>query len=84
YDLRTVNLTAPNGGLYSIEQAGRRMLARMREFYADFPLWVQQVLNFQEEKLLRPETRYAWQVRRRFSGGFVQKGLAWAKGRKRG
>ncbi len=83
YDLRTVNLTAPNGGLYSIEQAGRRVLARMREFYVGFPLWVQQVLNFQEEKLLRPETRYAWQVRRRFSGGFVQKGLAWAKGRQR-
>lgn len=80
YDLRTVNLTAPDGGLYSIEQAGLRVLARMREFYAGFPPQVQQNLDFQEAKLLRPETRYAWQVRSRFSGGFVQKGLAWAKG----
>lgn len=84
YDLKTVKIAAPGGAVCTVADAGLRLLAAMREFYAALagagalPAWVEPVLAFEEQKLIDPETRYAWRVRRRFAGGFVQKGLAHA------
>ena len=56
-------------------------VAMMREFYRDFPADVQSVLEFETEKFLDAEKRYAWIIRKEFSGGYVRKGLELAKKR---
>lgn len=81
YDLKTVKIVAPDGEVCAVADAGLKVLAHMDAFFAglDAPAWVGRVLRFQQEKLIDPENRYAWQVRRRFAGGFVQKGLVLAR-----
>ena len=60
-------------------EAGRTVLAEIRSFYRkirnDLPDWVPEVLDFQEKKLTDPSSRYAVQVRERFSGSFLEKGM---------
>ncbi len=79
YDLKTVNLMLPDGRSYSVAGAARKMIALMRDFYRNYPARVQQVLDFEDEKFIDGENRYAWKIRKAFSGGFVRKGLALAK-----
>lgn len=79
YDLRTVKIMLPDGEVASVEDAGLKVLARMKAFYADFPADVQAVLDFENEKLLRPEKRYAHRIRTRFSNSFVTKGMILAE-----
>ncbi len=81
YDLKTVKIVAPDGEVYTVAGAARKVLDRMRAFYQDFPSEVQTVLDFEDAKLLDPENRYSWQIRRQFGGSFVKKGLALAKKR---
>ena len=81
YDLKTVKIVPPNGEVCSVADAALHVLDRMAEFYRDFPEPVQAVLNFQREKFLDAENRYAWKIRRAFDGGFVKKGLALARQR---
>lgn len=81
YDLKTVRLIDPHGANYSMVHAAKDVLAAMKKFYGSAPHEVREFLDFEEEKFINPETRYAWQLRRRFSGGFVKKGLALAKAR---
>ncbi len=79
YDLKTVNLLLPDGRTYSVARAARNMIALMRDFYRNYPVWVQQVLDFEDAKFIDGENRYAWKIRKNFSGGFVRKGLALAR-----
>ena len=79
YDLRTVKIMLPDGEVASVEDAGLKVLARMKAFYADSPADVRAVLDFENEKLLRPEKRYAQQVRTRFANSFVTKGMILAE-----
>ncbi|MCD8068687.1 MAG: hypothetical protein LUE87_07340 [Lachnospiraceae bacterium] len=79
YDLKTVNLMLPDGRAYSVAHAARNVITLMREFYCYSPAEVQQVLDFEEAKFIDGENRYAWQIRKAFSGGFVRKGLALAR-----
>lgn len=81
YDLKTVNLMLPDGRAYSVAHAARNVITLMREFYCYYPAEVQQVLDFEEAKFIDGENRYAWQIRKAFSGGFVRKGLALARQR---
>lgn len=81
YDLKTVKIVVPDGEVYSVADAALKVLGMMREFYRGFPENVQQVLDFETEKFLDGENRYAWKVRREFSGGYVKKGLELAKKR---
>jgi glutamate--cysteine ligase len=81
YDLKTVKIVLPDGTVGSVVDVALQVLARMNEFYRDFPASVLEVLAFEEGKFLDPEQRYAWQVREHFSGGFVQKGLELAERR---
>lgn len=61
--------------------AGLQVLDLMRAFYQKHPDWVGEVLEFEREKFLMPEKRYAWRVREEFGGGFVRKGMELAKRR---
>ncbi len=79
YDLKTVKIMVPNGEVYSVVDAGLKVIGFMKEFYRDFPETVQSVLDYEEQKLLDPEKRYAWQIRRQFARGFVEGGLKLAK-----
>ena len=81
YDLKTVKIVVPNGEVYSVADAALKVLGMMRAFYRDFPEDVQKVLDFETEKFLDGEKRYAWQIRKAFSGGYVKKGLELAKRR---
>lgn len=81
YDLKTVKIVVPDGQVYSVVEAALRVLGMMRTFYQGFPANVQEVLDFETEKFLDGEKRYAWQIRREFSDGYVKKGLELAKKR---
>ena len=81
YDLKTVKIVAPGGEVYSVADAGRRVIGFMRDFYRGFPREVWDILDFEEEKFSDPDKRYAWQIRRQFADGFVKKGLQLAEER---
>ncbi len=83
YDLKTVKIVVPNGEVWSVADAGLKVLGFLRAFYKDFPDDVQAILDFEEQKFIDPEKRYAWQIRTRFADGFVRKGLALAEMRQR-
>ena len=79
YDLKTVKIVAPNGEVYSVADAGRKVIGFMREFYHGFPQEVFDILDFEEEKFIDPDKRYAWQIRKQFADGFVRNGLELAQ-----
>ena len=81
YDLKTVKIVMPDGEVSSVADAALKVLKAMQEFYQDFPADVQNVLEFEMEKFLDAEKRYAWIIRKEFSGGYVKKGLELAKKR---
>lgn len=81
YDLKTVKIVMPDGQAISVTDAALQVLECMREFYRDFPAEVQAVLNFETEKFLDADKRYAWIVRKEYSDGYVRKGLELAKKR---
>ena len=81
YDLKTVKIVSPDGEVCSVASAARKVLDKMRDFYGDFPDEIQEVLNFEEEKFIDCENRYAWKIRKAFSDGYVKKGLELAKRR---
>jgi glutamate--cysteine ligase len=75
YDLKTVKIVLPGEEATPVADAALSLLAQMKGFYRFFPAGVREVLIFEEAKFLDPETRYAWQIRREFADGYVQKGL---------
>ena len=83
YDLKTVKIVVPNGEVYSVADAGCKVIAFMKEFYQGFPQEVQEVLDFENEKFIDPEKRYAWQIRREYADAFVSKGLLLAEQRQK-
>lgn len=83
YDLKTVKIVVPDGEVYSVADAGHKVIGFMRAFYADFPQAVLDVLDFEEEKFTDPEKRYAWQIRHQFGEDFLGRALALAETRQR-
>ena len=81
YDLKTVKIVPPDGEVDSVANAALKVLDRMAEFYGDFPDSVQEILEFEREKFIDADNRYAWKIRRSFGGGFVRKGLELARRR---
>lgn len=83
YDLKTVKIVVPNGEVYSVADAGLKIIGFMKDFYRGYPQEIQDILAFEEAKFIDPENRYAWKIRKQFAGGFVQKGLALAEQRQK-
>ena len=81
YDLKTVKIVPPNGEVCAAADAALKVLDMMREFYRDFPEEVQAVLDFQTEKFIDAENRYAWIIRKEFGDSYVKKGLELARKR---
>lgn len=81
YDLKTVNIVLPDGSSRPAADAALRVLEDMKAFYAPLLPDALPVLDFEQEKCLDPDKRYAWQIRRRFADDFVGGGLALARQR---
>lgn len=81
YDLKTVKIVAPSGEVYSVAGAALKVLDQMAGFYRDFPKDVTDILDFQRAKFEDAENRYAWKIRRQFSGSYMEKALDLAKKR---
>ena len=81
YDLKTVRILTPDGENYSFAGAAIRVIDRMKEFYQDLGLPVQDVLEFERGKFEEADNRYAWQIREKFQKGYVKKGLELVKER---
>ncbi|MDO4465729.1 MAG: hypothetical protein Q4C49_01830 [Bacillota bacterium] len=79
YDLQTVKISIPDNTALSVVDAGREVIGFLREFYQGFPQEIQDILDYEEAKFINPELRYAWQVRKLYSDGFVSGGLELAK-----
>ncbi len=79
FDLKTVHITNGDGVTQSVVDAAEEVLAAMKEFFRGFGEEVLEVLDFELDKFLDMHNRYAWQVRERFSDGFVKKGLEFCK-----
>lgn len=79
YDLKTVKIVVPNGEVYSVTDAARKVISFMKEFYSDFSDDVHNILEFEEAKFIDQSNRYAWKVKEQFKDGFVKKGLKLAK-----
>ena len=82
YDLKTVNIVLPGEESTDAVSAALRVINDMRQFYRGIEAdmgEVEQVLQYQSDKFEDPEKRYAWQLRREYSEGFVEKGLELAR-----
>ncbi len=75
YDLKTVNIVLPGGLSESAFDLALYIIKNMENFYADFPEKIQDILQFEKEKILIPEKRYAWIIRKQFADDFVKKGI---------
>lgn len=79
YDLKTVGIITPDGESHSVVHTAKDIINAMRGFYGSGMQEVNEVLDFEEQKLIDPDLRYAWRVRREFGNGFVQSGIKLGK-----
>ena len=84
YDLKTVRITTPDGENCSIARAAIKVIDKMKRFYQDIKLPVQDVLEFEYSKFVEGQNRYAWQIREKFQAGYVKKVLELARERQEG
>lgn len=79
YDLKTVKIVFPSGEVCSVSEAGRKVIGRMRDFFRDYPAEMLEILDYEEQKFIDPENRYAWKLQKLLADGFVKEGLKIAK-----
>ena len=81
FDLKTVHLVSEDGHNLPIADAAIRAIDEMIDFFRDFGREdIDETLHFERSKFVNMENRYAWQVRDRFSDGFVEKGMQMVRG----
>ena len=80
YDLKTVKIARTEKRARSIVHEALKVIGWMKEFYQGLKMDdVQQILDFEYEKFVDPEKRYAWQVRKQYQENYVEKGLVLAR-----
>ena len=57
----------------TVTEVALDILEKMQNFYKDFPEDIQEVLDFEKEKFMDADKRYAWIIRKKFGNGFVKK-----------
>lgn len=82
YDLKTVNILTPEGETDSVAHAALKVIDRMKEFYSKLQVDVEEILQFEYEKFIDAENRYAWKIRKQFGNGYVKKALELIKERR--
>lgn len=84
FDLKTVHLITESGQKLPIADAAVRVIDDMLAFFRTFDRKdIEETLLYQKAKFIDIKNRYAWQVRERFSGGFVEKGMQMVRGQSR-
>lgn len=81
YDLKTVKIVMPGGEAAPAADAALELLDQMKAFYTPLLPEALPVLDFEREKCIDPEKRYAWIIRRQYAEDFVGGGLALARRR---
>lgn len=79
YDLKTVKIMFSDGKVLSVVDESFALINKMKEFYSDYPKWIMDILEYEENKFINPEERYAWKVRNQYGQEYVKKGLVLAK-----
>lgn len=79
YDLKTVKINIPHEETCSVVKASFQVLEKMKDFYAGWDSEIDEILQFEQEKIENPEKRYAWIVRKEYEEDFVKKGIELAK-----
>ena len=69
----------PDGSCKSLRRAGIELLVTMRAFFGGISAASVEVVDFELDKFVNPQHRYAPAVRERFGSVFAEKGLQWAK-----
>lgn len=82
YDLAHTHILTTNDKTLTIADAALDTIAKMRAFYMEYfgessgeAKKIRRTLGFQAAKFENEKNRYAYQVRERFTGTFVKKGL---------
>ena len=70
-----------NGDSYSFVTAAKILIERMRMFFSQLKLDVNDILDFEYAKFENSENRYAYKVRKEFGSEFVKKALQLTKER---
>ena len=81
YDLKTVYMYDENGDSYSFVTAAKILIERMRMFFSQLKLDVNDILDFEYAKFENSKNRYAYKVRKEFGSEFVKKALQLTKER---
>lgn len=81
YDLKTIGILDSHGTKDSVAKAGMKVIDEMKAFYRNLGLPVEDVLEFEYEKFVDAQNRYAWKIRKEFRDGYVDKVLQLAKQR---
>ena len=81
YYLKTVNILAPDGEIFSAADAALNVIDKLKTFYSELGLDVNEVLQFEYEKFTDAENRYAWKIRKQFGNGYVKNALRFVKER---
>ena len=83
YDLKTVKIITHDGQPLSMVDAAQNVIRFMHDFYKDLEMDVSGILDYEKAKFDDADNRYAWKIRKQFSGGFAKKALALAKERQK-
>lgn len=81
YDLKTVKIWLPGEENTSVANAALIVIDKMKEFYQNLGIPVQEILEFEYEKFIDAGNRYAWIIREQFKDGFVKKAMKFVKER---
>lgn len=79
YDLESSRIAMPDGSCKSLRRAGIELLVTMRAFFGGISAASVEIVDFELDKFVNPQHRYAPAVRERFGSVFAEKGLQWAK-----
>lgn len=79
YDLKTVKIVSADGEVCSVAKAGRKVIDKLREFYAGYPADIIEILDYEEDKFINPEHRYSWRLRHEYAENYAGLGLELAK-----
>ena len=83
YDFNRAAIIISDGVSCSVTNAARDIIDAMKSFFQDFPGNVLKILDFEEEKFINPQKRYAYQVKEIYGKDFVKKGIMLARQRQR-
>lgn len=79
YDLEASQIVLPEGRSGSVREVSLYLLRQIEAFYKEADEETREVIQYQIEKVVHPEVRYAAIVREKYQDSFVEKGLKLAK-----